>query len=195
MVDENDLPSTLARIGDVKFDGFGYRVVRFEYLQKVKVANLHPERVLYGLGSVTTGARFTRIGGPSSIYIAEDKMTAEAEANNGLPEPLPPWGTFAIRMRLSSVLDLTDAAVQVQLQTNCIELAAQWRAPQARGLYVPTQALGAAAFYSGRFQAIRYPSVANPTGTCLVVFAARVKAPDHIEVHDPSGTVAERLPR
>jgi hypothetical protein len=92
------------------------------------------------------------------------------------------------------VFDLTDAGIQAVLQTDAAELTATWRLKQRRNLPIPTQTLGAIAFRSGRFQALRFPSARDSRGHCLVVFPDRVTSPSYVEVFDPYGELVGRIP-
>ncbi len=66
---------------------------------------------------------------------------------------------------------------------------------QAGGGEPPTQLLGRVCHKTALFDAIRYPSSKNlPGGRCLAVFTDRLKGPAYLEVYDPNGHLAQRLP-
>jgi len=59
----------------------------------------------------------------------------------------------------------------------------------------PTHLLGRLCHTSRRFDGISYPSSKNPpSGGCVAVFPDRLRKPAYLEVYDPHGNVAQRLP-
>jgi len=59
----------------------------------------------------------------------------------------------------------------------------------------PTHLLGRLCHTSRRFDGISYPSSKNPpSGVCVAVFPDRLRKPAYLEVYDPHGNVAQRLP-
>ena len=86
-------------------------------------------------------------------------------------------------------------AIQAKLGTNSQELTGEWRYTQEGGGEAPTQALGTICYETGLFDAIRYPSSKNlPGGRCLAVFPDRLKSPAFLDVYDPNGHLAQRIP-
>jgi len=68
---------------------------------------------------------------------------------------------------------------------------------QIIGEAIPTQILGQLAYESGRIVAIRYMSTKNPNGgQNIVVLTDRlsINTGNFVEVFDPTGVLAERLP-
>jgi RES domain-containing protein len=128
-----------------------------------------------------------------TLYLAEDVETAHAEANQ-LVGKAPPTVVLTIDIHLESVLDLTLPLVQQELGTDLDELCGPWRVLQSNGQPVPTHELGSAVFASGRYQAVRYPSVRLPGHTCFAVFTERLTPPDFVEVFDPHDNVRQRIP-
>lgn len=202
MLTPADLALVLPTLPRLTCQGHAYRVVAYKYLAANPPS--HPNRFLYGLGAPTSGARYTPLGGMSTIYLAHDLATAFDEANPeqailrridpGLAKPTPLGGHASILYELDAVLDVTDSQIQNQLQTNSAELAAPWRLTQKRGRVPPTQVLGQAVYDSGLFQAIWYESARAPGTYCLVVFPDRLAGKAFLEVYDPDGNVQERLP-
>ena len=155
------------------------------------------------MGSRTSGGRFTPKGDFETVYLAEDPITAFAEAWLVLQHPnvspltlhVPPLVHIAVDAVLLSVLDVTDASVQTALATTRQELSGDWRSIQAQGLEAPTQTLGRICYESGRFDAIRYHSSKNPlNGVCIAVLSERLREQAYLEVYDPYGDLAQRLP-
>lgn len=158
---------------------------------------------LWGMGSKNDGARFTPKGRFETIYLAEDPVTAltEVEAVFRLPRgPIvtvvtPPLVHVVVDGVLLSVLDLTDGNTQTVLGTTRQELTGAWRYAQLQGMEAPTQTLGRVCYDSGRFDAIRYYSSKNPPdGICIAVFPDRLAGAAYLEVYDPYGHLAQRLP-
>ena len=103
-------------------------------------------------------------------------------------------GLISVRGILLSALNLVDPSIVMQLGTTHQELTGEWRYT-ATGGEAPTQLLGRVSSDLGRFDAIRYPSSKNPpNGVCVAVFPDRLKSPAFIEVYDPYGNLAQRLP-
>lgn len=158
---------------------------------------------MWGMGSRESGGRFTPKNSFETVYLAEDPITAFAESWLVLQHPqappvtlrTPPLVHVAVDSVLGSVLDLTEAAIQHSLGTTRQELTGEWRYTQAQGLEAPTQTLGRVCYRTGRLDAIRYYSSKNPpNGVCIAVFPERLKEPAYLEVYDPAGHLAQRLP-
>jgi RES domain-containing protein len=199
-----ELADALAALFPVPFAGTLYRAIHLEALYGFHQPVPYPEpRPLYSLGAPRAGARYTPRGGMPTLYMAEDAETAFAEANQVAaalqaldPSLSPPKPTVIVsaRARLMSVLDLTDPAIRAALGTDETELVAPWRLRQDEGGMAPTQRLGQAAFDSGRFQALRYPSRQLSGRRCLAIFPDRLAGGAFVEIHDPDGNVYQRLP-
>jgi len=158
---------------------------------------------LWGMGSRIYGARFTPKGAFETIYLAEDPITALAEVALVIQDPrlapstylTPPWVQIAVEGVLVSVLDLTQPEVQAELGTNRQELTGEWFGTQTQGMEPPTQMLGRVCHETARFDGIRSHSSKNPPyGVCVAVFPDRLNPPAFIEVYDPHGNLAQRLP-
>jgi RES domain-containing protein len=186
-----ELLTTLPKLPSASHTGTLFRRVTLAALQSVK-----PHQFLYSLGGGKEGARFTPKSGPSSLYIAEDELTAEAESKQGGFENFrktaaPPSVVYSLKVSLKAVLDLTDARVVKKIGSSRAELAATWRPHRKKA---PTQILGLAAFNSGKFDALRYRSTKNPKGICYVIFTPRLDGDSFVELHDPEGNFSERIP-
>jgi len=192
MLDESDLAIALAKTPVVSSNVILYRCVDLKYLH----APYNPPRPLYGLGAPAIGARFTPRGGPSSIYMAEDNLTALAESTLTLvvSSSMPPKVVFSSKTSLDAVLDLTQGHVQRMLGTSLKELSGSWRLANPTDPLPPTQLLGKAVFNNNRYSAIRFPSTKRAGGNCLVIFIDRLKPPSFVEVYDPDGNLKERIP-
>lgn len=201
----SNLATELARIPGQIVESNLYRAIELETLYGFQRTPPYPGPIpLFSRGPLARGARYTPIGGPASLYMAEDVATTLAEVSGisatilslhpALAPPTPPIVLITARVSLESVLDVTIEGVRAALGTSLTELLATWRMRQNRGQVVPTQQLGQAVFESGRFQAIRYPSHKSPGKACLVMFPDRITDPSFIEVHDPIGNLRQRIP-
>lgn len=163
-----------------------YVLHRFIALALSMGAQLH---ILSGEWARKNGGRFNFPNRYRTTYLALDPVTALAEAER-VPAPfvhLPIAGT------LQHVLHLDDPGITELLQLSPAELQAEWRFPNARGVEVPTQRLGHAAYNARRVEAIAYPSTANPGGVCLAVFTERLRPGSFLEVQDPDSVIRERI--
>jgi RES domain-containing protein len=158
-----------------------------------------PPDPLWAGGAALLGARFTPTGGPDTLYLAEDPVTALAEvgaildpSGKGAPAG-PPRVDLSCRVELAGVLDLTDANTLAACGTTLAEVTGTWMLHPSGD--APTQRLGRAAHASRRIHAIRFWS-AHRVGvaTCLAVFPDRLGPGELVEVHDPSGHLVRRLP-
>jgi RES domain-containing protein len=188
-----------ARLPPVEYRKNLFRTVRLKFLGTP----------LSGIGAVKTGARFTPVGGPETIYLAEDPLTAFAEYHHvnlslihDLDDPfiarLAVVAVVVPRAELdpTAVLDLTRPEVRGALGTDLVELSSAWAGWTRPGL-PPTQILGREAHVSGLFQAIRFPSARNPGGICLAVFPDRLPkgGPAYLDLDDSvNGGPVQRVP-
>lgn len=199
-----DLVATLPRLPVLPFSGTLYRAINHSALYGIHSTSPYVPDPLYCDGAPAKGARFTPKGGMPSIYFAEDRATADLEANqaylavqqvNPAAVPGPPSTVlFTARVQLDSVLDLADPVVQTALGTNRAELAAPYRLFQVAGQSAPTQELGKAVFDTRRAQAIRYPSAVPSGGYCFAIFCELLAPTGFIEIYDPGSPLARRIP-
>lgn len=205
MIQGRALATALSKTPSQSLTRHFYRAADYEALHGFHRSPPYPAvRPLWGLGAPKSGARFTQLGGPSSLYIAENPVTALAEVTrvrayilaSGPSEigPISPIVIFSVKVHLETVLDLTLPHVQVALGTSEAELKVAWRLVQSDGRIAPTQLLGQAIFDSGRYQAIRYSSDLSPGSACLVIYEDRVRHPAYVELYDPNGNLKGRLP-
>jgi RES domain-containing protein len=205
MLDQKKLGQALRQLKGTSKQGPFSRCVGYQHLATVTKSGGRQQlpQPLWGLGSKRFGGRFTPKNSFETIYIAEDPVTALAEVSGvllagGSATPLLnlPCVTITVNGRLLSVLDLSDPGIQAKLGTNSQELTGEWRYTQATGIEAPTQLLGRVCHRTRLFDAIRYPSSKNPPlGRCLAVFPDRLKSAAFLEVYDPTGHLAQRLPR
>ncbi|GGN42564.1 RES family NAD+ phosphorylase [Deinococcus daejeonensis] len=176
-----------------------YRTVPLLALRKYNPDPLNTD------GSLVTGGRYNAPedlpGAHAMLYVAEHLSVAHAEAGaitvvtgaTGLQiQPGPdqrPRLDITVKLRLGSVLDLTDPAVLTVLSLHPSDLLQAWLPLNVEGQLALTQVLARAALDSARFDAIRYPSARYPGGRNYAVFPDRV-APQDRAVHDPDGELS-----
>lgn len=142
-------------------------------------------------GSFVRGGRFNERGQFHMLYLSFDRETCLAELDriaergsitlkNDPPHPVTvvPW-----RVKLSSVLDLTDANVRNQLRIDeQILLQTDWETLQNHyEIIAATQRIGKIAREFG-FVALLTPSIARPGGKNLNVFIDKLDHEDLCEV-------------
>lgn len=145
--------------------------------------------------------RFTPGGGSKSLYVGEDEDVGSAETKriallgSFAKKSASPAAVFWAEVSLpDAVLDLTVPAVLTALGTSDAEVYdPDWKdLPQPS----PSEALGTAAFRSGRFAAIKYWSVrarsVGKSGICYCIFKTRVKAPCWVHFADTDLGLDER---
>ncbi len=205
MLTGHSLQTILSSLPRTSFEGILYRAVDLEALFGFHRPLPYPQPLpLFSEGARQRGARYTPLGGPASLYLALDPQTAYAEANRvhtqvwsgaaATSPALPPTVLISVRVRLETILELTDTAVQHALQITERDLLRPWRLAQSRGQQVETQVLGKAVFDSGSFQAMRYPSAQSWGTQCVVVFPERLATPAYVETVDQHLNIPQRLP-
>lgn len=202
MLAEPDLVRALRRIKPRSAHGFYSRFIEYRHLSLAGPRPAPGPKPLWGLGGMLYGGRFTPKGAFETVYLAEDPVTAMAEVSGVIYSPKspvprvaqPPWVLITVEGVLLRVLDVTILEVQSAVGTNLQELTGAWRQIQAAEREAPTQTLGRLCRGSRRFEAIRYPSSKNSAGICVAVFTDLLRPPSMIEVLDPHGRLAQRLP-
>lgn len=205
MLDEKGLIAALGQIVPKALHGPFSRCVAFHHLVSLRQVQgiARPAQPLWGMGSQRFGGRFTPRNSFETIYLAEDPVTALAEVTHvlrnirgsSLTLQSQPWVVVTVRGILRSVLDLTEASAVSQLGSNHQELTGEWRYTQEQLGEAPTQLLGRVCHDTELFDGIRYPSSKNlPDGACVAVFPDRLKGAAFLEVYDPNGNLAQRLP-
>ena len=174
------------------------RAVGYRHLLAPPTGLRGPAQPLWGGAAKLVGARFTPKGSFESIYLASDPITAFVEVSAllllpGGPVPVrsAPWVIVSVDGMMNDLLDLTDLATLAALGTSEQEMTGPWvKAPDPR-----TQALGRAAYRSGRIAGIKYRSAKHTGGLNLVVFPDRISisAGNYLEVYDPHGNLAQRI--
>jgi RES domain-containing protein len=197
-----ELARAIAAIALRDVKGYLCRAVRSKYLKDRK-----PPEPLYFLASARTGARFTPVGGPAGLYLANDQDVALAEIRDvafdstGKRRPLRRRDAVTLvtaLTRVRGVLDLTDPAVCLRVGVTPADIAAEWADVleaylAGRGPLPLTQQIGRAAHLTGRVRGILFPSARHPGGLCLCVFPDRLSDAEG-DVVRVSGTYPQRLP-
>jgi RES domain-containing protein len=204
MLPEKQLGAVLRKMAGVPVHGPFSRAVALHYLfPKPAPAPRVKPQPLWGLGSKRFGGRYTPKNSFETIYMAKDIVTALTEVQaivSGYPGPAfmiatAPWAVVTIQGFLASALDLTVAANVLAVGSSYQELTGAWRSVPGQTGEAPTHALGRLCHTSKRFDGICYPSSKNvPAGVCVAVFPDRLVKPACLEVYDPHGNVAQRLP-
>ena len=199
------LAGRIAPLALSRIEGTFCRVVRSRHLDR------EPPQPLYYHGSAAAGGRYTPLGGPAALYLADHQYTAIAEIRdllfdaNGdlLPiQPLDPATLVTVEVSVrGGVLDLTDKRVRDALGVTTNAILADWEPAmeaylRGAGEMPPTQQIGQAAHLTGRVRAIYYPSARYEGGLCLAVFPDRLSLAegDRVVVNDSTGRLAQRLP-
>ena len=150
-------------------NGYLCRAVRSKHL------NRKPPEPLYFLASARDGARFTPVGGPAGLYLANHQEVALAEIRDvafdaaGKRRPLRRRDAVTLvtaLTRVRGVLDLTDPAVCHRVGVTPAEVTAEWADVleaylAGRGPLPLTQQIGRAAHLTGRVRGILFPPPAT----------------------------------
>ena len=193
------LAAALTRVALVSAHGPWSRAIGYRHLLGPPPGQTGSPQPLWGGAAKIAGARFTPPGRFDSIYLAHDPITAFIEVSAlillpGGPVPVrsAPWVVISVDGIVNNLLDLTDAATLTALGTTVQEMTGTWVALP----HPPSQILGQLAHDSGRIVGIKYASAKHPGGVNLVVFPGRlsVATGNFLEVYDPRGELAQRLP-
>ncbi|MEF2279115.1 RES family NAD+ phosphorylase [Deinococcus sp. YIM 134068] len=126
------------------------------------------------LRDLTKDGRYSRGGAFRTLYLSLSPELAVKEYRQSPEEgELRGVTCLSLPLRAGRVLDLTDEEVQERLGTGLQELTGDWQVLTGRGRDAPTQRLGRAAFDSGRFDALLYPSKLAPEAANLLVLVDR----------------------
>lgn len=186
-------------------EGTFCRAVRSRYLDAPR------REPLYYLGSAAAGRRYTPLGGPAALYLADHHYTAFSETRDLLYDatgkllpiaPRDPATLVTVRTIIhDGIIDLTDEAVRMALGVTEDEILAEWEPAMeaylaGTGAMPLTQQIAQAAHLTRRVRGIHYPSARYHGGLCLAVFPDRLSPSegDLIAVHDSTGALAQRLP-
>lgn len=152
----------------------------------------------------------------SSLYVSDNPMVAmfEVQALFGSPStpggiiPAPAgraWVILTVQLRLSAVVDLTDIAEQMRVDTNVQELTGDWRGYAQRSSITPvslpvgtapTQGLGDAIFRDPRdIEGLLTVSAKVPYHRNLVAFPAHLRSSSFIQYDwsDAGGSHSYRI--
>jgi RES domain-containing protein len=196
MLTRETLINELKRLTPNIEKGFVFRIIDIKY----------QTTALSAIGSLKSGGRYN-IGESfseqqfSALYASDSPITALQEReillNSGsglIPNLTPPYLLLSLKYTLQSVLDLTDTYNQNALGTNLQELTGNWRVFKFRDQIAPTQELAKAVYDLQTIEALKVPSQYNINAYNLVIFPERLLPNSFIEVYDPSGTIAAKLP-
>ncbi len=191
------LSKILTKLPNPGITGYFYRSIDYGALHSIE-----PLNALYALGPSKQGQRYTPIGGPPALYVADKAYTSFAEVTHAITSsvkqfdstPPGPLVVFAVSVHLEHILDLTDNSTLKALGTTVAELQEPWADQMASGFAVPTHLLAIAAYKTNRFQGIKYHSKEHPGGIDLIIWTDKLKASSFIEVFDPTKKLAARIP-
>jgi len=147
---------------------------------------------LLGRGRRITDQRFNVAGGARILYLGHDYYIAlqETQALGGVV--LSAWVIFPVWVHLNAVVHLRDPKVQRLLQTDIVELTANFRALPSP---TPTQQLGEACRRHGRIDGLLFPSAINRKWTNLAVIEQGLyNLTSSIGVDDPDNGLSDKLP-
>lgn len=148
--------------------------------------------LLSGEGVRRHGGRWNPPGLFAAVYASLSPETALAEAlaqfrHYGIPEAdALPRVIAALEVRLAALSDLTAGGARRSLRVSRRRMRSDpWRRAQGEGRESLTQSIGRAAFEAG-LEALLVPSAADPSGTNLVVFPARLHPGSRLSVRAPA---------
>lgn len=199
MLSAGQLSSVLGSVRLTNVHGPWSRAMAPRHLMGGARGTSEPLNPLWGGAARLRGGRFTPRNSFDCIYLAWDPVTALAEVQamafltGGMFAPrTPPWVLMSVDGIVGGVLDLTDDGTLTALGTHLQEITGPWELSTDP----PTQSLARAAFDTARIAGIRYPSARHlGKGWNLVVFPDRISASaaNWLEVHDPSGSLNQRI--
>jgi len=199
MLSFEQLESILSQLDNPAINGFFYRAIPNAALYGKELP-----QPLWSLGPGLYGQRFSPVGSPPALYVAEQPQTAFYEATglgaslfsvNPQDRPMPaPTTVLTIKVSLKHVLDLTKDSTIAALDMTQNEILCPWQEFMIKDLPVPTHILADAVYQSGRYQAIRFPSSKETGAINLMIWMDKIEPPSFVEVHDPSGRLWQRLP-
>ena len=105
-----------------------------------------------------------------------------------------PLITYAIKVKLKRVLDLTDQSVIKALGTTFDELDGSWKEQIKNKKPVPTHILARTAYRTNRFEGVKFKSHEQSGVANLLIWTDNIKSPSYIEVVDDTKTIWARLP-
>ena len=196
MLDKSALAKALAKAPVQSYTRNVFRSIELEAL-----FGFVPPQPLFDAGPRISGQRFTPIGGPPALYVSEHPATSYFEANQMLAsvtavaqQQAPPTVILNLSVHIEQILDLTVQEIQLLLGTTTKELTANWQWQMVIDDTVPTHILAEVAYQSNYFQAIRFPSTIQNEEANLIIWTDKLISPSYVQVNDPSGRFAQRLP-
>lgn len=201
MLSEEELAEVLPTLDRITIHGPWMRAVLSIHLQSPPPGEPlgSPPQPLWPGGPALNGARFTPKGSFRSIYLASDTTTALNEIHGvfqhpGMSQisiPIPPTTLFTVEGEVPDILDLTNDVIRQALKLTAKEWTASWAIQQeeyqkGQGPLPPTQVLGKVAYDSEAICGLKYTSLKNPTGYCIVIFPERISF-EALKLFDPTG--------
>ncbi|MGE5276322.1 MAG: RES family NAD+ phosphorylase [Acidobacteriota bacterium] len=178
------LAAAIRRISAKPWSGVAYRSASPAYAGSRDLVS--------GEGVRRHGGRWNPPGAFAAVYASLSPETALAEAlaqfrHYGIPEAdALPRVIAALEVRLEALSDLTAGSAPRTLRVSRRRMRNDaWRRAQGEGRESLTQAIGRAAFEAG-LEALLVPSAADPSGTNLVVFPARLAPGSRLAVRAPA---------
>jgi RES domain-containing protein len=171
--DDPVLQNALQHVKAVPYDDYAFRAMPGGWV----VRNLDFEHLWAG-----TGAGRCNPNGIRRLYLSVEKETAQAEfeyyAKQGGVEPdLAECYSFAARVKIERVLDLTSKAIRKQLGISLREIRADWKDKPHQPSQLQLIGYWVAKGY-GNFTAILYPGRRRRTGKNIVIFKECLAAGD-----------------
>jgi RES domain-containing protein len=164
----------------VRYSGVVYRSASPRYANKNDLLN--------GVGSKTAGARWNPPKSFPTVYSSLDPHTALDEVlahfrYYKIPvESAMPRVTVSIRVRVGTVLDLTDGKTRSALRVSERRMLDEpWREEQKAGREALTQALGRLTHELG-WEGLLVPSAARREGMNLIIFPANLSRRSSLEI-------------
>jgi hypothetical protein len=186
MLQGNELLEIAGRLPLAAYHRKVFRAVELKALISV-----NPIQPLYDLGPGESGQRYTAIGGPKALYVAESpsrtyfESTGLASSVKALAEQSADiTAIINIETKLDAILELTNPAIQAMLKTTTVELTLPWRWKMAAGQPVLTHILADAIYLSGKFQAMRFPAAKATDEANLVIWTETLSGNSFVESVD-----------
>jgi RES domain-containing protein len=159
------------------------------------VPRANPEDLIAGMGSLSTGGRWTPLGTFPAVYTSLDETSALDESRQqNLRQGAPSWMALplvvtALEVDLEPVLDLIDGRVRRALRVSRKRMLAEpWWIRQDQGQEALTQAIGRLA-RDQAFVALLVPSAVRASAANMVIFPDRLKTTNRLAIVNP-----DRLP-
>jgi len=166
----------------VDWQGAGFRFASRAFASDVHFVD--------GRGASLHGGRYTPKGGPATLYLAVDPVTAVEEVmyyhrrfNVSLTE-FKPKLLASVAVSVGTCLDFTNAELCSALSLSAADLLEEWEPYLNRNELAPTQALGRQLFEFG-IEALLVPSARHDQGENIVVFIDNLASTSHAIMLNP----------